>query len=259
MANEGLRRNLERAFDGGPDFPHRTLLSRSMAMLDAEPRVRRGTRPLSVVVLVGLFLVAAYGLLQLHTWYGHRSIPASPTPSPGSFTVRQGGGWVFSANDAAVPVYATRPVPGPLAPSELEITHDGGRTWLRTGIKNLPELNLKWLDSQHIVIVGGHVGPPYVVEATSDGGSHWQSITITTEIRPALTSFRDTSEGWTLSCTGSPCSSYAIKHTVDSGAHWQELTNSVTLSNSMPSGMSFTDSEHGFMSTLNGDGVGRLF
>ena len=36
MAEEMLRRNLDRAFDPGPDFPNRLLLSRTMAMLDAD-------------------------------------------------------------------------------------------------------------------------------------------------------------------------------------------------------------------------------
>ncbi len=33
MADETLRRNLDRAFDPGPDFPQRLLLSRTMAAL----------------------------------------------------------------------------------------------------------------------------------------------------------------------------------------------------------------------------------
>ena len=36
MAEETLRRNLDSAFDPGPDFPHPLLLSRTIAILDAE-------------------------------------------------------------------------------------------------------------------------------------------------------------------------------------------------------------------------------
>jgi len=36
MAEETLRRNLDTAFDPGPDFPNPLLLSRTIAMLDAD-------------------------------------------------------------------------------------------------------------------------------------------------------------------------------------------------------------------------------
>ena len=39
MAEEILKRNLDRAFDPGPDFPHRLLLSRTMATLDLSSAV----------------------------------------------------------------------------------------------------------------------------------------------------------------------------------------------------------------------------
>lgn len=40
MANEALRRNLDRAFDPGPDFPDRLLMSRTMALIEPASRTR---------------------------------------------------------------------------------------------------------------------------------------------------------------------------------------------------------------------------
>lgn len=62
MANETLRRNLDRAFDPGPDFPDPLLLSRTMATLDAEAKIGGRVRERRVIALLGprtMALVAA--------------------------------------------------------------------------------------------------------------------------------------------------------------------------------------------------------
>src|ERR1700686_2012139 len=100
MAEAKLRRNLNAVFDPGEDFPPTTLLMRTFAMLDVEPKpVRRGTRPLALVALVGFFLVAAFGLLELHVWNSQRSIPERQTPrTSGSL-----GSWAFGGIDMVSP------------------------------------------------------------------------------------------------------------------------------------------------------------
>jgi len=95
MANETLRRNLDRAFDPGPDFPDRLLVSRTMATLDAEAKIggrgreRRGIallwpqtgRRLAAALLIVVLATAAVGVYLV----AHRAIsepvPAGP-PAP---------------------------------------------------------------------------------------------------------------------------------------------------------------------------------
>src|ERR1700680_348565 len=92
MADETLRLNLDRAFDPGPDFPHPLLLSRTMAILDAEANgIGRGqerrTRPrfsatlpprsqqlVAAVLVVVLAVAAVAGFFAIKQY--------SPRPGP---------------------------------------------------------------------------------------------------------------------------------------------------------------------------------
>src|SRR6266480_7005205 len=81
MADETLRRNLGAAFDPGPGFPDRLLLSRTMAILDAEAKTasrgqkrsgvllrwpRTGQSVVAVLLLVALALAALGVFLVAH-------------------------------------------------------------------------------------------------------------------------------------------------------------------------------------------------
>ena len=68
MAEHALRGNLDRAFDPGPDFPDRLLVSRTMAAIDGDATAYRGVvrrRPPRVLTGPSLRLVAALLLLVL--------------------------------------------------------------------------------------------------------------------------------------------------------------------------------------------------
>jgi sugar lactone lactonase YvrE len=90
MAEERLRRNLDRAFDPGPDFPNRLLLSRTMAMLaSVRPEWRRPIRfpalprtagQLVAAALVLLLVVAAFDVFQALREYSRRSVRQAGSP-----------------------------------------------------------------------------------------------------------------------------------------------------------------------------------
>lgn len=283
MADETLRRNLDRAFDPGPDFPHPLLLSRTMAMLheDAAATGRDGRRRsrerpwpswprpvmrLAAIVLAVIVVVAATAaFLAVHRLFA--PVPARPLPfKVGNSFLPVGNSWFFSANDGAVQL---EPSDASTATQQgVLITHDGGRTWLPTtlNVVDFPLVNLRWLDSQHIVAVLDSVGPPNLLETTADGGAHWQSTKMgSLMLQPAQTFFLDPHEGWALCINPGPCdtsnltSPSRVYHTVDSGAHWQPLGITSVSAQVVPSGLVFTDSNHGFINASSSDGVGRLF
>jgi photosystem II stability/assembly factor-like uncharacterized protein len=181
--------------------------------------------------------------------------------------------WFYSAEDVAV---QPEPRAGPWSPSvgDVLISHDAGRTWVRTPV-NYPLVNLRWLDSKHIVAAMDNVGPPNLLESTADGGGHWQGTggyhwqTANGILQwPSFnTFFLDANEGWALCSTFGPCrgsqnevvSETGIYHTLDSGAHWQQIGNWVAPAGVVPNELLFTDAEHGFLAATSGDAVGRLF
>ena len=95
MAEEMLRRNLESAFDAGPDFPNRLLLSRTMAALDSQagtagrglqlhlPRSRfwagqpRRTMQLIAVTIIVLLAAATAGAFLIARHALTQTVPAS--------------------------------------------------------------------------------------------------------------------------------------------------------------------------------------
>ena len=181
--------------------------------------------------------------------------------------------WFYSAEDIAV---QPEPPGGPWSPSagDVVISHDGGRTWVPTPV-NYPLVNLRWLDSKHIVAAMDNVGPPNLLESTSDGGYHWQATggyhwqtpNGILEWPSFNTFFLDANEGWAFCTTFGPCrgsqnevvSETGIYHTLDSGAHWQQIGNWVAPPGVVPNELLFTDAEHGFLAATSGDAVGRLF
>lgn len=185
MPSETLRRNLDTAFDPGPDFPNPLLLSRTIAMLDAaaaaagrDGRWNGRERPwlswprpamrLAAILMAVIVAVAATAtFLAVHRFFA--PLPAHTSPfKVGNTLLPVGNSWFFSANDGAVQVELQH---------GLFITHDGGRTWIATSLNVLdfPLVNLRWLDSQRVVALLDQVGPPNLLETTADGGANWQS------------------------------------------------------------------------------------
>lgn len=171
MAEETLRRSLETAFDPGPDFPDRLLLSRTMAALETAgptaPRRRRfrmSTRamPLMATALVAVLLLAAAGAFLAISDFTHHAVPAGETHARPGTTVRGVGGLsVFSAEDAAV-----------LDPSGLLITHDGGKTWLPSEVETDPSIDsVSWTNSKQIALLDTNS-----IHVTTDGGISWRQV-----------------------------------------------------------------------------------
>jgi photosystem II stability/assembly factor-like uncharacterized protein len=302
MADETLRRNLDRAFDPGPDFPNRLLLSRTMAMVDVDaaardrdgrtrsreqlwkgwprPAIRLGAISMAAIVAVAATAALVVGV---HVWRERNAtVPVNgPHAAPGNSLLPVLSSWFFSADDAAVEPN----VPGNSMEPGVLITHDGGRTWLPTTV-NFPQVDLRWLDSQHIVAVVNNTGPPWLVETTADGGTHWQStVAVPTVPAPGWVApeagwtnlgfpfFLNSREGWALCTADATCTvcnwddnaclasqqQNSLYHTVDSGAHWQLLGKSFPLAPGKPWGLLFVDPNRGFIGANNADGVGRLF
>jgi hypothetical protein len=90
MANETLRRNLENAFDPGPGFPDRLLLSRTMAILDADAKAAgRGRKPTAIflrwprtdqrvvaTLLLVILALAAVGVFLIAHRASNQTVPA---------------------------------------------------------------------------------------------------------------------------------------------------------------------------------------
>ena len=264
------------------DFPEADLLERQIlarvAITSREKRRLGGPSwPMQVITaaaVIGFALAIAFAVLVARS-----NAPVGPHPSPqpslppatpGTAVVPVGDTWFFSKDDGAL---CASP---PLLPRSLPcsrgvlITHDGGQTWLSTNI-NLEETTVKWLDSQHIVVVESQLGGPMQFEASADGGYRWQVTRLSeaaAHFAPGATFFLNANEGWALCSPSMPCSAggswhapdpAVVYHTLDSGAHWQQVGTTVASGSASALGLSFTDSNRGFISTLDGDGIGRLF
>lgn len=189
MAEETLRRNLDRAFDPGPDFPHRLLLSRTMAIVATEAKAAGRTqgrskskswfslalpqtsaRPIAALLIV-LLLIAAAGALLALSQYRHQPIPVHTHPVSVTGTCSQGLQMVTAKVGWGGPF-----------PSR---TTDGGLTWQDTSPPRLPNSTIKWgvttcaLDADHAwttQTTGKTSNRPdhVVVFATQNGGQTWR-------------------------------------------------------------------------------------
>jgi hypothetical protein len=133
MADETLRHSLDRAFDPGPDFPDRLLLSRTTAMLDKEIGASgRGTRwksrqrtPLSWLLprtvlqlaagaLIVVLVAAAVAAFLEFRYRGPQSTPAGLSPKAYQTMVSRDVNQVDSAGDgtSCATLQSTCPMPG---------------------------------------------------------------------------------------------------------------------------------------------------
>jgi photosystem II stability/assembly factor-like uncharacterized protein len=132
--------------------------------------------------LVVALVVAASGVSLALNDLAHRAAPAGQShfrPATEAATVV--GLSAFSAVDAAVwgpynAMATTQPKVDSLDSSGLLITHDGGKTWLATGLEsNAPDTETvswtSWTDSERIAVVDANS-----IHITSDGGLTWRQI-----------------------------------------------------------------------------------
>jgi photosystem II stability/assembly factor-like uncharacterized protein len=206
MAEETLRRNLDSAFDPGPDFPDSLLLSRTMAMLGAdEATAGRGGRwksrdrsrfswprpamRLAAILLAVIVAVAATAaFLAVHRFFA--PVPAHTVPfrlkAPGVGVCAQGTclignplfvstevGWLTESisPDSSLPCITTC-----AQTTVLFRTDDGGLKW---------KAQLTWhhsagqilasSDGSEVLVVGAPYEPGAPLLHSVDGGVTWTS------------------------------------------------------------------------------------
>jgi photosystem II stability/assembly factor-like uncharacterized protein len=269
VADDLLRRKLHAAFDPGPAFPSASLLARTMARVDREQPGRDFglLKELALAAAVmAVVALLAIGIAQLRA-ITHNAPAKHEHGQAGVLALQIVEEAFLSESDAAVEVAQSSNGKG----AELFITHDGGQTWIRTGITSPSRFRVWWLDREHLLAATADVASPIGVglKATDDGGYHWKTIDINSPgpWGGANLFFLNPSEGWAELCRltecgpGSPVSSVisnVLFRTVDGGSDWQQLGSPVLPPEVSPGGLYFVDSNRGFMGTSSSDGVGRL-
>lgn len=227
----------------------------------AAPSVRRRGLPTwpwgpAIAAVVAVALIAA---LIAHALTSGVSPAGEHHPPP--FALK-GVIWssAYSANDVALQL---APPSSSLQAdkSPVLITHDGGRTWIRTPIAS-GQVGVRWIDSKHIIVTTNEIGPPFAVHSTVDGGLTWRTTTMPVSLQLGTMFFLNPEEGWAL-CRGfGPCTpnqqDTVVYQTIDGGANWQQISTIPTLQSYAANGVEFTSAGRGFASTWDTDGVARL-
>jgi photosystem II stability/assembly factor-like uncharacterized protein len=244
MADETLRRNLNSAFDPGPDFPHPMLLSRIMAILDAEAKTAggrqerrmrgprfRATLPPRTLQLLAAALVLAVAVVAIAAFlainqYSHRSVPVRTHPVAASGTCFQG-------------FHMVTPTTGWRGSGSR--TTDGGTTWRGVSPPSLPNFSKGALgecifDATHAWTTQT-TGPSLVdttqlyVFATADGGQTWKQgapVPASGSNMGIALEFIDPQNGWLLTDMGSdalPSLTRTLYTTADGGLHWSRVAS----------------------------------
>jgi photosystem II stability/assembly factor-like uncharacterized protein len=251
MADDRLKRNLDRAFDPGPDFPHSLLMSRTMAMLDAEAktagrgqerRIRDRRQPWAmtlVAALLALAIVAAL-LFTARSLHPRQITPANPIPhqtaSGASCSVQASG-----TPSQVIPEKMLSPTTG-WAQGALRTT-DGGLHWHGISPPSAPDASGSYpdffLDSTHAWTAHAVSSPTScsaVTFMTTDGGQTWHQsepvsfdVQADSEVELQL-NFIDAQHGWLLAEAGQwmfghgPVDAY-LYVTSDGGLHWREISH----------------------------------
>jgi len=246
MAEETLRRNLMRAFDAGPEFPHPLLLSRTMAAVQAadvpvRPRrqiryqLRRRTLRLVAVVVVIAVAAVSTGLFVAINRYAHRAVPVHqqhgvPTAKP--ISVAPPTAMDCPANCATGTLTAASAnvlwaivEPRAAGPANIYRSADGGQTWHaqaswynREPFSAIERMTVS-ADGKQALFVS-EVGQ--TVFHTEDGGAHWASYGLPTTAGSApsyQTFFLNPQVGWAVAPDATPQVD-DLFHTSDGGAQW---------------------------------------
>jgi photosystem II stability/assembly factor-like uncharacterized protein len=245
-------------FEPLPGGFDRLRMALATATIDSRPRLRPLSARRWAPLVAGLIAVAVaasaigYGLAM------RQSAVSRPRVTPTALQPVMAY-WAYSADDVAVQLSQANS-PSQPSRSYVLITHNGGKSWAPTPL-DLAQVNLRWIDSRHIVATMDDVGNPFEMASSSDGGASWH-ITRMPEFQIGTMFFLNDHEGWALCTNFGACEAEGDKtilyHTVDGGAHWQPLSSPVILPTIVPLGLTFSDNEHGLMSTLDTDSVARL-
>src|SRR5579864_466480 len=263
MAEERLRRNLDRALDPGPDFPSHLWLSRTMAALEREnPERSPGNRapfgrtssnwPLltrrlaAVLAVIVLAVAATAGFIAIHRLVAPTPAPAGvPTTSP--LPIGPSSDIDCSTNCVATHLtFVTAKLVWAVFDSSdgrevIYRSDDGGLHWLAeatwSGHDSLAAVNdmVSSADGKEALFVSADDPTRPTIFYTYDGGRRWTSFGVPRGVQVAPCVY--------LGCNGPfgvqsyflntregwivgsvPTSMGAqLYHTIDSGAHWSLL------------------------------------
>jgi hypothetical protein len=245
MADDTLKRNLDRAFDPGPDFPHPLLISRTMAMLDAEAktagrgqerRMRDRRQPWAmtlVAALLALAVVAAL-LFTARSLHPKQVTPANPVPHGVGLCQ------VGCAVDSKAPIPA-KPAAVTSCPPEIDCG---------TGYPQFASANVGYITRSYQTNPGS-----MFLYRTDDGGVHWSSQL--SWDGPGATAIRISTDGREALVVGSEDErgDAALFHTTDAGGHWTAL--GLPISAAPGSMVSFLNPREGWVLSM-GPTAGRL-
>jgi photosystem II stability/assembly factor-like uncharacterized protein len=187
------------------------------------PRAIRGL----ALIVVSLVVLAV--VIVLH-------VRPAPGAAPVAVAVRQPDGastmaWI-SAREGWISAFDRR-----AGASTLFHTTDAGRRWSRQRVARGVETP-EFFDSLH-----GVLASDAGTLRTSDGGRHWQSLTLPTGARGQQPAFADARHGWVWDP-----SSAGLLATVDGGAHWRRLAAAgLPAAPAPPHLLGFHDALHGWL------------
>jgi photosystem II stability/assembly factor-like uncharacterized protein len=201
MAEELLRRNLDRAFDPGADFPNRLLLSRTVAMLDADAATAgRGKRrersrlgwPLPPMRLVAIVMALVVAVAATAAFLAlHRFFAPVPVHTPPFKVAAPGVGVCFGACFTRDALFVSPTVglliesttapcdttPCPPQTSVLFRTDDGGLHWkVQHSWKPNDQIGslIASPDARELLIIGGQFGTRTSLLYSADEGITWK-------------------------------------------------------------------------------------
>jgi hypothetical protein len=211
MADETLRRNLATAFDPGPDFPNRLLLSRTMAILDAEfdrserkrAQIRIGLARVAIQLVAGVVAVVLAVVAVAAFFATHHLLSPTPARTP-HFQIKAPGAAVCNSNCSVGPLLlvsanmgwlaeqltpdTSSPACNPVCPTTSVIfrTDDGGFHW---------RAQLSWLgwaqeilaspDGREVLVVP-EADQGAALHHSTDGGVHWTSFDLPAGVGQAM-------------------------------------------------------------------------
>lgn len=252
MADELLRRNLERAFNPGSDFPSRLLLSRTMALVGSvsqEPRRRaklaisfvQSTRRVVAAAVVLLVIVGAVGLFLSTRGSVPPSVASQSRPNPITTDIcntqcqvatqpafRPKPGAINQCTDACViqtPAFATpqliwitKSFAGGDGPAFLSRTDDEGQHWrslLSWDGPGAQQIRSSADGKEALVVTGWNSYGVATTFYTKDSGVHWTASGLPAGIDSDVVFFLNPREGWIFRADN-----HDLVHTTDAGSHW---------------------------------------